>query len=189
MTQGLACDAYSGLLQAWAGRLPVTKPRNDQQLNRQASRVTSTAHPCVTACNRYHKRLFTDRTAINNRYFATIGCHFQHNTQRDKLYNNDRRIRFQHVPVLVNSELYAIFWGFSALPLILGWLNNHSTLTVYRLQWTILNERSPAPTCQQCQATLSQMNFAATISADSRLISCLDDRHKFWWSLSLNLPH
>ena len=58
------------------------------------------------------------------------------------VYNGDRRIRFQDGPVLVIAALYAVFWGFSALPLTLSWLNNHSTLTVYRYT----RHLTPAPT-------------------------------------------
>ena len=94
-----------------------------------------TAHSIAQSLN--HKRLFqadgdSQSLLCNHRLpFPTRGnTWLDTHTAWQAVYNDDRRIRFQHNPVLVISAFYAIFWSFSTLLLILSWLNNQSTLTV-----------------------------------------------------------
>ncbi len=116
----------------------------------QASHVR--APHCMDNCSR--KWLFTDRqTAIHDRYLlqtsrAAVSHARKHGTGQHTawqgVYNGDRHIRFQHIPVLVISALYSIFWGLSALPLDTDCISLHVT------------SKASSDSVQQLQATLSK---------------------------------
>ncbi len=123
--------------------------------------------------------------------FATIGCRFRHeetrdwtHTQRDKLWRWSPHMTSACTSPCNFSALRYLLRLLSS-PLILSWLNNHSTQTVYRFTNDFLDQLRQ---CHQLPATLSQMNFAPTTSANSRLISCLEENSCDDHCHS-NLPH
>ncbi len=114
---------------------------------RQASHAQhlNTARVCVSQHAQSLLQAIIDRQHSDSRSLLFCNlyhcCSFSHTrkhrtgasrTASQAVHNGDRRIWSQREPVLVISALHAIFWGFSAFPMILRWLHSNQ-ITAQRL--------------------------------------------------------